>query len=103
MAVYEHLLSQAEEYQAKNYLASFYTTCDNWTAKSEFFKDGTCVWYVVVDMAGIEAWKERAYWQQAGWLVFQDGKVIPSNRLKANALRIEADHARTESTTQCNS
>lgn len=91
LVVYEHLLSQAESYQAKVYLAEFYATCDNWSAKSELFKDGTSVWYVVVDMTSIEAWEDRPYWQQAGWLVFRDGKVMPSNRLKANALRIEAD------------
>ena len=92
LAVYEHLLSQAEGYQAKVYLANFYATCDNWSAESELFKDGTSVWYVVVDMTGGEGiWREKTYWRQANWLVFQDGRVMPSNRLKANALRIEAD------------
>ena len=89
--VYEYLLSQAESYQAKDYLAEFYTTCDNWTAETELFKDGTSIWYVAVDMTTIETWEGLPYWQQAGWLVFQDGKVVPSNRLKANALKIEAD------------
>ena len=91
LAVYEHLLSQAESYQAKVYLADFYATCDNWSAESELLKDGARIWYIVVDMTGIEAWEERPYWQQAGWFVLQDGKVVPSNRLQANALRIEAD------------
>ena len=91
MAVYEHLLSKAESYQAKLYLADFYFTCDNWSASSELFKDGTRIWYIVVDMTGVEAWEERSYWQQASWFILQDGKVFPSNRLEANALRIEAD------------
>jgi len=91
LAVHEHLLTQAESYQAKIYLHNFYYVCDKWSAKSEFLKDGTSVWYVVVDMTDIEPWNERGYWQQASWLVFQDGKVIPSNRLEANALMIEAD------------
>ena len=91
LAVYEHLLTQAESYQAKAYLADLYTVSDNWSAESEIFKDGTSVWYVVVDMTSTEVWEERPYWQQASWLVFQDGKVMPSNRLKANALRIGAD------------
>ena len=91
LVVYEYLLSQTESYQAKDYLAEFYATCDNWTAETELFKDGTSIWYVAVDMTTIEAWEGISYWQQAGWLVFQDGKVMPSNRLKANALRIEAD------------
>jgi len=91
LAVYEHLLSQAEGYEAKSYLADFYATCDNWTAESELFRDGTSIWHVVVDMTDVEVWEERPYWQQAGWFILQDGKVLPSNRFQANALRIEAD------------
>lgn len=91
LAVYEHLLSQAESYEAKKYLAEFSAASDNWSAESELYKDGTSIWYVVVDMTDVEEWEERLYWQQASWFVYQDGKVIPSNRLQANALRIEAD------------
>jgi len=91
LAVYEHLLSQAEGYQAKEYLADFYATCDNWMAKSELLKDGTSLWYVTVDMTEVAVWTKSSYWQQASWLVRKDGKVLPSNRFKANALRIEAD------------
>jgi len=91
LAVYEHLLSLAQSHEAKAYLAEFTTTSDNWSAKSELFKDGTSVWYVKVDMSGVQDWKAKPYWQQASWFVYQDGRVIPSNRLQANALRIEAD------------
>ncbi|MFQ6122514.1 MAG: hypothetical protein ACE5LA_05590 [Dehalococcoidales bacterium] len=91
LAVYEHLLNQAESSEAKVYLAEFYTVCDNWSAESELFKDGSSTWYVVVDMTEVETWEWTPYWQQAGWFVFPEGKVIPSNRLQANALRIEAD------------
>ncbi len=91
MVVYEHLLAQAEGYKAKVYLADFYATCDNWTATSELLKDGTSMWHVVVDMTQTRHWRERLYWQQASWLVLRDGKTIPSNDFKANALRIEAD------------
>ncbi len=91
LTVYEHLLSQAESHEAKNYLAEFSAASDNWSAKSELLKDGTNIWYVVVDMSGAEEWEGRDYWQQAGWFVYQDGRVIPSNRFQANALRIEAD------------
>jgi len=90
LTIYEHLLSQAESYQAKGYLADFYTKCDNWSAESERFKDGTSLWHVVVDMTSVESWKEKPYWQQASWFVLHDGTVIPSNRFQANALRIEA-------------
>jgi len=91
LAVYEHLLSLAESHEAKAYLAEFSAASDNWSAKSELFKDGSSIWYVKVDMSGVEGWKEKPYWQQASWFVYQDGRVIPSNRLQANALRIEAD------------
>ena len=91
VAVHEHLLNQAESYEAKVYLADFYAACDNWSAESEIFKDGSGTWYVLVDMTKAKTWEQRPYWQQAGWFVFKDGKVMPSNRLQANALRIEAD------------
>ncbi len=91
LAVYEHLLIQAESHEAKGYLADFYAACDNWTAQSEYFKDGSGIWYVAVDMTSIESWELRAYWQQAGWFVFREGKVLPASQLEANALRIEAD------------
>ena len=91
LAVYEHLLSQAESYKAKEYLANFYTACDKWSAESELFQDGTSIWHVVVDMTDVEKWAERTYWQKASWFILQDGEVIPSNRFQANALRIEAD------------
>ena len=92
LAVYEHLLSQAESHQAKVYLADFYATCDNWMAESELLTDGTSLWYVTVDMTHIAVWREKPHWQQASWLIVKkDGKVIPSNRFQANALRIEAD------------
>ena len=91
LVVYEHLLSKAESYEAKVYLADFYATSDKWSAKSELFKDGTVIWHVVVDMTDVEVWQERPYWQQASWFVLPDGKVIPSNRFQANALRVEAD------------
>ncbi len=91
LAVYEHLLGSAESHQAKKYLADFYTVCDNWSAESEFFKDGSGVWHIVVDMTAIEEWGWQTHWQQASWFVFMDGKVMPSTHLNANALRIEAD------------
>jgi len=91
LAVYQHLLTQAESSEAKIYLADFCATCDNWSVVSEFFKDGSGTWYIVVDMTSNETWELRPYWQQASWFVFKDGKVVPSNRFQANALRIEAD------------
>ena len=91
LAVYEHLLDQAETYEAKTYLAEFSATSDNWSAESELYKDGTTIWYVVVDMTEVAGWEGRPYWQQASWFVYKDGRVIPSNRLEANALRVEAD------------
>jgi len=91
LAVYQRLLSKAESYEAKMYLSDFYASCDNWTAQSEYYRDGSGTWYVVVDMTAEEDWELRPYWQQASWFVFKDGEVIPSNLFQANALRIEAD------------
>ncbi len=91
LAVYQHLLDEAGSYDAKMYLSDFYTTCDNWTVQSEYFKDGSGTWHVTVDMTATGEWAFRPYWQEASWLVFKDGKVIPSNLFRANALRIEAD------------
>ena len=91
LAVYQHLLELTGSYDAKMYLSDFYTNCDNWTAQSDYFKDGTSTWHVSVNMTGVDDWAFRPYWQQASWLVFKNGKVIPSNLYRANALRIEAD------------
>jgi len=91
LAVYQHLLDLTGSYDAKMYLSDFYTTCDNWTAQSDYFKDGTGTWHVSVNMTDVENWAFRPYWQQASWLVFKNGEVIPSNLYRANALRIEAD------------
>lgn len=91
LAVYRHLLDQADGYEAKVYLSDFYTNCDNWTAISEYFKDGSDTWYVVVDMTEVADWTLRPYWQQASWFAFKNGDVIPSYLFNANALRIEAD------------
>ncbi len=85
------MLSLSESHDAKAYLAEFSAASDNWSAQSELFKDGSSIWYVKVDMSGAENWQEKPYWQQASWFVYKDGRVIPSNRLQANALRIEAD------------
>jgi len=102
LAVYRHLLGKAENYSAKSYLADFYTSCDNWYAESEYFKDGSDVWNVVVDMTDESSWNLRSYWQQASWFILNDGEVIPSNLFESNALRIEADlqEFSTETTMQ---
>ena len=91
LAVHEYLLAQAKSYQAKLYLADFYAAIDEWSADLELFKDGTSVWYVVGGIRAATEGEERPHWQRAGWLVFRDSKVMPSNRLQANALRIEVD------------
>ena len=91
LAVYRHLLEQADSPEAKVYLADFYTSCYNWNVQSEYFKDGSGIWLVAVDMTAETDWEFNPYWQRAGWFVHQDGMVIPSNLFKLNALRIEAD------------
>jgi hypothetical protein len=91
LVVQERLVSQAESYQAKVYLADFFTACDDWIASSDFLGDGTSIWYVVVNVTDVQAVEEKPHWQQVCWMVFADGKVMPSDRFQANALRIEAD------------
>ncbi|MFC2007976.1 hypothetical protein ACFLVB_05220, partial [Chloroflexota bacterium] len=91
LAVQEHLLNQAKSYEAKRYLAEFYAAADNWSAQAAYFKDGSDIWYVIVDKTASDSWEGESYWQQASWYVFPDGKVMPSNLLQANALRIETD------------
>ena len=91
LAVYEHLLTIAGSAEAKEYLAEFYAMSDKWAAEQELFKDGSTLWYVTVDSTTVADWKGKPHWLEAGWHVSPDGKVIPSNRLKANALLIEAD------------
>ena len=91
LAVYRHLLEQADSPEAKMYLADFYTYCDTWSVQSEYFKDGSGIWLVEVDMTAESDWEHNPYWQRAGWFVRQDGSVIPSNLFKLNSLRIEAD------------
>lgn len=91
LTVYEHLLNGAESHEAKRYLAEFYAVSDNWSAEKELLQDGSSIWYITIDMTASEPWQWRPHWQQAGWFVFQEGRVIPSRRFQANALRIEAD------------
>jgi len=91
LAVYQRLLERAESYDAKIYLSDFYTYCNNWSVQSEYFKDGSDIWLVAVDMTGESGWAHNSYWQRAAWFVYRDGKVIPSNLFQVNALRIEAD------------
>ncbi len=90
LAVHQHLLEKAESYEAKRYLTDFYDAVGKFKARSELMKDGSTVWHASVNMGGIE-FKEKPYWQQACWLVFTDGKVIPCQEFGLNALRIEAD------------
>jgi hypothetical protein len=91
LAVYQRLLERADSYDAKIYLSDFYTYCHNWSVQSEYFKDGSDIWLVAVDMTGESNWEYNSYWQRAAWFVYRDGKVIPSNLFQVNALRIEAD------------
>ncbi len=90
LAVHEHLFHLAESYEAKRYLADFYTADESWAAESNLFQDGTVVWYVTAMRTNMAVRGSITEWQEVVWLVFRDGVVIPSNRAKANSLRIEA-------------
>ena len=91
LAVYRHLLEQAESSEAKIYLSDFYSYSHNWVVQSEYLRDGSETWLVSVDMTGETDWPHKSYWQRAGWFVLKDGSVIPANIFQLNALRIEAD------------
>ena len=91
LAVREHLAAQAESYQAKFYLADYYTVCDEWNAVVEILEDKANVWQVVVHMTNMGWESEKRHWLQASWYVFQDGRVLASDNYQANALRIEAE------------
>ncbi len=91
LAVYEHMLTIAGSLVTDASTAEFYAMSDKWAAEQELFKDGSTLWYVTVDSTGVKDWKGKPHWLEAGWHVSPDGKVIPSSRLKANALLIEAD------------
>jgi hypothetical protein len=90
LAVHEHLFNLAESYEAKQYLADFYTADESWAAESDLFQDGTIVWYVTAMRTNMAVRGSITEWQEAVWLVFRDGVVIPSNQARANSLRIEA-------------
>ncbi|MGD9142998.1 MAG: hypothetical protein PVG61_04040 [Dehalococcoidia bacterium] len=91
LAVYQHLLAQAESSKAKLYLSDFYTYSHDWSVQSEYFRDGSATWLVAVDMTGETDWAHEPHWQRAGWFVLKDGNVLPANLYQLNALRIEAD------------
>ena len=99
LAVYRHLLEQAESSEAKLYLADFYSYSYNWSSQSEYLRDGSETWLVSVDMTAETDWSHKSYWQRAGWFVLKDGSVIPANIFQLNALRIEADLAELSNKT----
>jgi len=72
-------------------LAEFYAAYDNWSAERELVKDSSGIWRFTIDMTNNEQQPRKPRWQQAGWFVLQDGRVIPLYWLRANALQIEAD------------
>ncbi|MFH1651770.1 MAG: hypothetical protein ABID87_06715 [Chloroflexota bacterium] len=91
LAVYEHLLALAGSSAAKLYLADFYAASDNWNVALVRFTDGSTVWNVMVDMTAVSPWDYPEIWRQASWLVYRDGRIVPSREQEGNALRIEAE------------
>lgn len=92
LAVLQRLVNLAESAGALAYLADFYVASDgNWNVQTEYFKDGSGVWLVDVDMTAVTDWNLNPYWQQAGWFVFRNGDAVPANLYDSNALRIEAE------------
>ncbi len=91
LAVQEYLLSKATTAKAKTYLTELYAAGGKWNAKGELLKDGTRVWNVMLETEDKASNQTKPYWHQACWTVFDDGKVLPSPKYDANALRIETD------------
>jgi hypothetical protein len=91
MAVQEYLLSKAISARAKAYLTELYASGGKWSARSELLKDGTRTWNVMLETEGKPEDKIKPQWRAACWTVFDDGKVLPSPKYDASALRIEAD------------
>lgn len=91
LAVQEYLLSKATSARAKTYLTELYAAGGKWSAKGDLLKDGTRTWNVMLETEGKTGVQVKPYWSQACWTVFDDGKVLPSPKYDANALRIETD------------
>ncbi|MDZ4247456.1 MAG: hypothetical protein U1D67_10105 [Dehalococcoidia bacterium] len=91
LVVQEYLLSKAVTAKAKTYLSEFYSSGLEWSARSELLKDGTRTWNVMLEAKDAKDDSIKLHWKQAGWVVFDDGRVLPSPQYNANALRIETD------------
>jgi len=91
LAVQEYLLSKATSAKAKTYLTDLYAAGGKWSGKGELLKDGIRTWSVMLEIEDGAGNQIKPYWRQACWTVFDDGKVLPSPKYDANALRIETD------------
>lgn len=91
LAVQEYLLLKATSARAKTYLTELYAAGGKWSGKGELLKDGTRVWNVMLETEDKADNQIKPCWRQASWTVFDDGKVLPTTKYGANALRIETD------------
>ena len=89
-AVLALLHAEAKNDDAKLYLAEYLMVVDNRVAKPG---DDQETWYVTLNMdrKPDSGQGEKQYWESAAWIVFKDGKVLPSSRHAGNATRILLD------------
>ncbi|GEM_PF-3789183 len=89
-AVTAFLQSEARNDEARLYLAEYAMVARNRVAR---VSDDGSEWYVTFTMDGKSNADqgEKTYWESAAWMVFTNGKVMPSSRHGAHASRILLD------------
>lgn len=91
-AVLAFMQSETKSDEARLYTAEYLMAVPDKKARPGMAPEGQ-TWYVTFSMDrkpdGGEG--EKAYWNAAAWVVFSDGKVMPSSRHNGNAARILQD------------
>ena len=89
-AVLALLHSEAKNDSGRLYLAEYLMVANNRVAAPG---DDQETWYVTLSMdrKPDSDQGEKQYWESAAWIVFKDGKVLPSSRHAGNATRILLD------------
>ncbi|MBI2957569.1 MAG: hypothetical protein HYY32_01880 [Chloroflexi bacterium] len=89
-AVLALLESEAKSDSSRLYLAEYKLVARNRVSVQSDDKE---TWYVTLtmDRKPDSEQGEKPYWQSSAWMVFKDGKVLPSSRHGGNAARILTD------------
>jgi len=91
-AVLAFLQSEIKSDQARLYMAEYLLAVPGRDGKPNMTSEGQ-TWYVTfsMDRKPDSEEGEKPYWGTAAWVVFSDGKVLPSSRHNGNAARIVQD------------